>query len=300
MGRVVAIVNEKGGVGKSTTTINLAAGFALREKSKNPQKKYSVLVIDLDPSTATTLGSIHSKRGETQNPENSVIGLFKLKIPNKVTTEYINEMRRTFLRQSELHDNLWFVPIHKRSMRTFINAELKEIPNREMLLKQAVDLLSVMFDYIFLDTTPQATAVNDNAILAADCTIIPLLGDYTAAYGMMESIERIQLLRKAYRKSLPVMGFVPTDIKDEATPRDVLSDLEQRFPGGILQVIHHSADIPAAHGQGMDIFSYRPSRVEQGWATEKFRPAREFAALVERVAEELSQAQIRNVLPDDI
>ncbi|MHB8089203.1 MAG: ParA family protein [Anaerolineaceae bacterium] len=297
MGKTITIINEKGGVGKSTTAINLAAGISLRESSLHPQNKFSVLVIDLDPSTVTTLSSIHSKRFETSNPEASVVGLFKLDIPQTVTPEYLNEIKRTFLRQSEMHNNLWFIPTHKITMRKFIDVELQQLRSREIRLQRAVKLFSQMFSYIIIDTPPEATDIADNAILAADCILMPTLGDTNSYHGMMESISRVQTLRKDFQKEIPIIGIVPTDIKDEATAREVVAQISELYPNGILQTIHHSADIPACHAQGLDIFSYRPAKNGVEWANESFRSVREYALLVENVLRELDRPTIRNIVP---
>jgi chromosome partitioning protein len=295
MGKAIAIVNDKGGVGKSTTAINLAAGLALRSKAKRPDKKFSVLAVDLDPSTVTTLSSLHSTSYEVADSEQSIVELFKIKPPAEPTREYVSSLLRAFVRQSELHDNLWFIPTHRAELREMIKHGLAQMPNREVRLARILKLFRWVFDFIVIDTPPFGEEITNNALLAADCVLVPVNGSNLATRGLIEAISRIKVLEHEFDRRIPVLGIVATDINDDSTARSVLSDLEAQYPGGILQVVRHTADIGAAHSQHMDIFSYRPARDGAQWWSESHRSAREFAMLVERVARAMEAEVIQNV-----
>jgi ATPases involved in chromosome partitioning len=294
MGKVVTIVNEKGGVGKSTTAINLAAGLALRAQYYTPQRKQSVLVIDLDPSTASTLSCLHQKRLETPKVEESVVGLFKRVIKKPVPAEVRNDLLRS-LRRAEFYENLWFSPTNRDALRRFYETELGAMPNREYRLARSIEILAAVFDYVIIDTPPTGAAATDNGILCADGIIIPVIGDNLALRGLIESLHRIDALRAAYDKRIPVLGIVATDISDEFASRTILAQLRDAYPNGIIQVIHHSADIPAAHMQGKDIFTYRPSRKGDPWETSPSRISTEFKGLVNKVTELLSAPEIIDI-----
>lgn len=295
MGKAIAVVNDKGGVGKSTTAINLAAGLALRTKQARPDKKFAVLTVDLDPSTVTTLSSIHSTNYEAADSSRSIVELFKIKPPAEPTREYINELLKAFVRPSEYHDNLWFVPTHRTELRELIKHGLSQMPNREIRLARILKLFRWAFDYIIIDTPPFGEEITNNALLASDCVLVPVNGSNLATRGLIEAIGRIKLLENEFDRSIPVLGIVATDINDDSTARAVLSELEAQYPGGILQVVRHSADIAAAHSQHMDIFTYRPTRDGKQWWSENFRSSREFGGLVERVAQAIEGEKIRNV-----
>ncbi len=296
MGKAIAIVNDKGGVGKSTTAINLAAGLALRAKWKRPEKKLSVLTIDLDPSTVTTLSSLHSTHYEAEDSSHSIVELFKIKPPAEPTREYVSSLLRAFVRQAELHDNLWFVPTHRTELRELIKHGLSQMPNREVRLARMVKLFRLVFDYIVIDTPPFGEEITNNALLAADCVLVPVNGSNLATRGLIEVISRIKVLETEFERQIPVMGIVATDINEDSTARAVLGELEAQYPNGILQIVRHSADIAAAHSQHMDIFSYRPAKDGgKQWWSESHRSAREFAGLVERVAGAVDREEIRNV-----
>jgi chromosome partitioning protein len=295
MGKAIAIVNDKGGVGKSTTAINLAAGLALRAKRLKPDKKFAVLCIDLDPSTVTTLSSIHSTNYEAAEVSQSVVELFKIKPPAEPDREYVMGLLRAFVRQSELHDNLWFVPTHRTELRELIKHGLMQMPNREIRLARMVKMFRWIFDYIVIDTPPFGEEITNNALLASDCVLIPVNGSNLATRGLIEAVGRIQVLESEFDRSIPILGIVATDINDDSTSRSVLAELEQQYPDGILQIVRHSADVSAAHSQHMDIFSYRPARDGSHWWAENFRSAREFATLVEKVARAMGEEVIRDV-----
>ena len=296
MGKAIAIVNDKGGVGKSTTAINLAAGLALRAKKLRPEKKFAVLTVDLDPSTVTTLSSIHSTNYETPDSTRSIVELFKIKPPAEPTREYVNELLKAFVRPAEYHDNLWFVPTHRAELRELIKHGLAQMPNREVRLARIMRLFRWAFDTIVIDTPPFGEEITNNALLAADCVLVPVNGSNLATRGLIEAVGRIKLLENEFDRRIPVLGIVATDINDDSTARAVLSELEAQFPNGILQVVRHSADIGASHSQHMDIFTYRPARDGGShWWSESYRSSREFGALAEKVGQALEGEVMPNV-----
>lgn len=295
MGKAIAIVNDKGGVGKSTTAINLAAGLALRAKRLKPEKKFAVLTIDLDPSTVTTLSSIHSTHYEVEDSARSIVELFRIKPPAEPSREYVSELLKAFVRPAEFHDNLWFIPTHRTELRELIKHGLAQMPNREIRLARMVKLFRWAFDYIIIDTPPFGEEITNNALLAADAVLVPVNGSNLATRGLIEAVGRVKVMENEFDRAIPVMGIVATDINEDSTARAVLSELEAQYPDGILQVIRHSADIAAAHSQHMDIFTYRPAKDGGLWYSDSFRSSREFGQLVERVATAVDQEAIRNV-----
>ena len=232
MGKAIAIVNDKGGVGKSTTAINLAAGLALRSKQVRPEKKFAVLTIDLDPSTVTTLSSIHSKNYEVPDSTRSIVELFKIKPPAEPTREYVGELLKAFVRSSEFHDNLWFVPTHRAELRELIKHNLAQMPNREIRLARIIKLFRRVFDYIVIDTPPFGEEITNNALLSSDCVLVPVNGSNLATRGLIEAVGRIKVLENEFDRRIPIMGIVATDINDDSTARAVLSELETQYPGG--------------------------------------------------------------------
>lgn len=295
MGKAITIVNDKGGVGKSTTAINLAAGLALRTRHLKPDKKFAVLAIDLDPSTVTTLSSIHSSQYEVSDSARSIVELFKIKPPAEPNREYVAELLKAFVRPSEYYDNLWYIPTHRADLRELIKHGLAQMPNREVRLARMVKLFRWVFDYIVIDTPPFGEEITNNALLAADCVLAPVNGSNLATRGLIEAVGRMKLLENEFDRRIPLLGIVATDINDDSTARAVLAELEAQYPGGILQVVRHSADISAAHSQHMDIFTYRPARDGRQWWSENYRSAREFGALVEKVAAALQGEVITDV-----
>ena len=210
MGHVIAITNQKGGVGKTTTAINLAASLAAAE--------VNTLLVDCDPQSNTTSGL-----GLVKDPER--ISIYDV-LMGAATAE--EALRLTDLEQ------LWLIPSHKNLIGA--NLELVEAARREYRLRDALEPLRDRFQFIVLDCPPALDLLTLNALVAADGVLIPMQAEYFALEGVSELLDTIERIRAELNPSLTIEGVVLT-MFDERTnlAQQVAEELRTFFGERLLK-----------------------------------------------------------------
>lgn len=183
--RVFAIANQKGGVGKTTTSINLGAYLA------NAGRK--TLVIDLDPQSNTTTG----------------LGVESRRVVQSIYEVLVGQARITDVMKAEIRPNLSLVPAKVDLYAADI--ELVYLDQREYRLKQALDAVRSTFDFVLIDCPPSLGLLTVNALTAADGVILPLQCEYFALEGMQQLLNTIRLVRdRGLNPSIALFGVVMT------------------------------------------------------------------------------------------
>ena len=273
MAVTITIANEKGGVGKTTTAVNLAAGLALR-LSDLEGAAGRVLLVDMDPQGHALMAAAF----ERAQQHTSTVTLAEL------LTETPPPSTQRLLQRSDHHANLFTLPSDRARM---IHAarELPSLMANETRLQRALQQVQNEFAYIIIDTPPNTGDLLINALVAADYVIIPVETSYLGVSGLIELQRTIDQVQLHFRQDLQIFGYLPTMCEEQRVEaQEILAELQRRHKSKSLTPIHKASDLAYAHSSHMDIFTYRPPRVRSGASiVSSSRATHEYAELVDLV-----------------
>ncbi len=235
---VITIVNQKGGVGKTTTCINLAAGLA--------RKNFKVLIIDLDPQSNASLGLNINMDHYSSSIYDVIVN--NIELEQAIVPTYIK--------------NLDIAPAS--SLLTGAQLEIADLLGRERLLRTSVwKMLNAhvrYYDYILMDCSPSLNLLTINGLVAAQCVLVPIQAHYFSLEGMKELFSTLKVVRDRINSELEILGILPciVDLRKKMT-RQMLDQLNDYFKEKMFRTaIRMNITLAESTAQGKSIFDFSP------------------------------------------
>ena len=235
MGKIIAIANQKGGVGKTTTSVNLAASLGVLEKK--------VLLIDADPQANATSGL--------------GINVEKVELGSYQVIEHTAVAKDAIVATSS--PNVDIIPAHIDLVA--IEIELVDMPSRESMLKSAIGSLKEEYDYIIIDCAPSLGLLTLNALTASDAVIIPIQCEYFALEGLGKLLNTIKSVQKIHNSDLDIEGLLLTMYDSRLRlSNQVVDEVKKHFTEMVFKtIIHRNVRLGEAPSFGESIIGYDAS-----------------------------------------
>lgn len=234
MVQVISLVNQKGGVGKTTTSINIASYLVHFEKK--------VLLVDLDPQANATSG----------------LGIRREELAKNIYDVLAGQTTLPEILYEGGQKGLHIVPASSALAGAAI--ELVTLPEREFLVRKALLPIKNNYDYVIIDSPPSLGILTINALCACDKVIIPVQCEYYALEGLSQLLYTIDLVQQNLNPSLDIMGVVLT-MRDRKTrlASDVVREVQRNFPGKVFEtIVPRNVRLAEAPSFGQPILTYEP------------------------------------------
>ena len=230
MAKIISLANQKGGVGKTTSCVNIAASLGILG--------HRVLIIDLDPQGNTTSGVGVTKRG--------LVGSTKELLNGEMTAKQI-------IRETP-YENLWVIPAN--TTLTSSEFELFDFDDNEFRMKKALEEVADDFDYILIDCPPSLGRLTVNALTASDGVIVPMQCEFYALEGLSQLMISVKLIKKHYNPNLEVIGILVTMFNSRLLlSMQVINELKKHYDDKLFNTkISRNVKLSEAPGFGKPVY----------------------------------------------
>ena len=259
--KIITVANQKGGVAKTTTVVNLAHGLALQGKH--------VLLVDLDPQ-----GNVSSALNCPQGD-----GVYYLLTMGRSTAAEVQFVKTQVAATGR--SNLWHIPGGISTVRAQHDISNRTPPASISHIREMLDIFRTNgLHYIIIDTSPSIGGLQERALWAADLVLVPTNMDYLSNEGVAKVIGDLHSLLDGKQWGGKLLGILPTFYDDRTrNSREAMQQLEAAFPGSVLPPIHRSTVFSAASAEGQTIYEY----ADAGRNEYAERAAKEYNVLVRAV-----------------
>jgi chromosome partitioning protein len=229
MVKVIAFVNQKGGTGKTTSCINIAAALALKD--------YKILLIDLDGQANTTIS----------------LGINPLELKRSMYDVLLNHIELEKIIQPSPRGNLWLGPANTELANSDISLE-----GHQTRLKEIIHPYKKRFDFLLIDCPPSLSLLTVNALSASEGVIIPILCDYLSLEGLKQLLLSIEKIKNRFNHSLTILGILPNKVNRRRNlTNETLELIRKEFPKEVFRTeVPVCAALAEAPSFGRDIFGY--------------------------------------------
>jgi chromosome partitioning protein len=281
--RILSFFNQKGGVGKTTATVNIGAAFALMlSHEAGPEDEPGrVLILDLDQQIHTSVslsGGFFGYRDVSPGPYDNIAGLLMLETERPIT-----EILSTASIPHGGRGNMDFIPSSKKKMTNVESALSSEPVDGLYRLREVLEPIDALYQYVVIDNPPSLGYLACNSLTAATHVVVPIQLEAAALFSLSETLRTIQSIQNKHNPELQLLGILATmcDFRNQEQ-REFYDSLRGKYGDLVLPPISRRAEIAYASSEGLDIFSFKPSR-RSGSLASASQASQEYAAVAEEI-----------------